>query len=83
MAKSKSRGPKESLHDKVAEHAPSGLLAPILLPEEDMVLIEMVAIHRAAAHGGAPSVSAVLHSLVEAHRADLEAEVGPCRPVKR
>jgi hypothetical protein len=47
----------------------------IVLTEEMWNLLREVAFHRAQASGGRASVSELLRSLVEGHRAELEKEV--------
>jgi hypothetical protein len=64
--------PKPTPEQSERTHVTSG----INLPVEIYQLLNRVAFSRSLKHGGRPSVSALLVSLVEKHRKELEKELG-------
>lgn len=69
------RSPTSTSRVPAPTAAGSTTTTAIHLPRETLHLLRRVAAERANRHGGRPSVSAVLVSLVEASRDELEAEI--------
>lgn len=69
-----AEGPKSSSGASAAVEGPMTTTA-IHIPKATLSLLRRVAVARADDKGGRPSVSAVLASLVEKARSDLEREI--------
>jgi hypothetical protein len=74
----KAQRPRKPRHDEPEASAGESEMqtTAIHIRKEDWNLLRSVSFHRAKASGGRASVSEVVRTLIEAHRSELEKEVG-------